>query len=371
MTRKQRSAKPTSALRHRWPIIKWAIVYVALIPAYALIYSFLPSHFYHSTLRDEFAMQAKETSLCADLRRTMIDGFRKRHGEATIVRKGLRLDPNDFTVTSLMPELDGFSFSLKTSTTLDDYPTLERMFHYRRVFLKRPAAVSEAGEMASELWEWSNPWKVVIDGTSSMEYAEFGFDDVFGSDDGQLTLLLPTWLTDEITAYFAAARGRDVSLSGRFLRMVYLSAVTVTTLGYGDIVPLTNCARLLISSEAVLGLVIIGFFINAAINKHNGDVIPERLHDALASGNCIRIRTVLEGRVSELAIRSVSFFVVDRHVYLCACDQDGHRRMFRMDKVEFILDATSNTPLAGSHSSGRSDDNNCDVRPEEDSPTVT
>jgi hypothetical protein len=46
-------------------------------------------------------------------------------------------------------------------------------------------------------------------------------------------------------------------------RMVYFSAVTITTLGYGDIVPITHGARNLVTAEAVAGVILIGLFLNA------------------------------------------------------------------------------------------------------------
>ncbi|WP_072060699.1 potassium channel family protein [Clostridium novyi] len=52
-----------------------------------------------------------------------------------------------------------------------------------------------------------------------------------------------------------------------YLRMIYLSCVTITTLGFGDIVPLTNITRLLISLESILGIVIIGLAVNTMFNK--------------------------------------------------------------------------------------------------------
>jgi hypothetical protein len=36
--------------------------------------------------------------------------------------------------------------------------------------------------------------------------------------------------------------------------MLYLSAITITTVGYGDIVPLTDTARVLVGIQAVYGL---------------------------------------------------------------------------------------------------------------------
>lgn len=47
------------------------------------------------------------------------------------------------------------------------------------------------------------------------------------------------------------------------VRMFHLSATTITTTGYGDIVPLTTMARILTGSEALLGTILMGLFIYA------------------------------------------------------------------------------------------------------------
>lgn len=49
----------------------------------------------------------------------------------------------------------------------------------------------------------------------------------------------------------------------QFLRMLYFSVVTITTVGYGDIVPLTILARVLVTLEAFLGPLLLGFFLAA------------------------------------------------------------------------------------------------------------
>lgn len=51
--------------------------------------------------------------------------------------------------------------------------------------------------------------------------------------------------------------------SGNYFRMLYFSAVTATTLGYGDIVPITQVARNAITLQSILGLCLIGFFLNS------------------------------------------------------------------------------------------------------------
>lgn len=54
-------------------------------------------------------------------------------------------------------------------------------------------------------------------------------------------------------------------------KWLYLSAVTITTLGFGDIVPLTNWARLLVAMEALLGVLFAGLFLASLANKYGSD----------------------------------------------------------------------------------------------------
>ena len=49
-----------------------------------------------------------------------------------------------------------------------------------------------------------------------------------------------------------------------WLRMFYFSCVCITTLGFGDIVPVSLTARMLIAIESILGIILIGYFLYAA-----------------------------------------------------------------------------------------------------------
>lgn len=48
-----------------------------------------------------------------------------------------------------------------------------------------------------------------------------------------------------------------------FVQSIYFSVVTITTLGYGDIVPVNDAARILTALEALLGLLFIGLYLNS------------------------------------------------------------------------------------------------------------
>lgn len=63
--------------------------------------------------------------------------------------------------------------------------------------------------------------------------------------------------------YFLGIKGDASAVTGHLARMMYLSAVVITTLGLGDIIPLTSLSRLLVALEAVTGVVFAGLFLNA------------------------------------------------------------------------------------------------------------
>ena len=81
------------------------------------------------------------------------------------------------------------------------------------------------------------------------------------------TFSLPSEENDQLNAVFAGIAGDPVTISKSFWRMTYFSATTITTTGFGDIVPLTPLARLMAAIEAALGIVIAGFFINVASSR--------------------------------------------------------------------------------------------------------
>jgi len=63
-----------------------------------------------------------------------------------------------------------------------------------------------------------------------------------------------------LVSFANATKGFPGGVAGNLGRMFYLSAVTITTLGLGDIVPLTNTTRLLVASEAMIGILLAGPF---------------------------------------------------------------------------------------------------------------
>ena len=62
---------------------------------------------------------------------------------------------------------------------------------------------------------------------------------------------------------------------GGFISNTYYSVVTITTLGYGDIVPKNSVAQVLATIEVILGVVFIGLFLNALSQQLSKKVSEE------------------------------------------------------------------------------------------------
>ncbi|MGC2200258.1 MAG: potassium channel family protein, partial [Stellaceae bacterium] len=67
--------------------------------------------------------------------------------------------------------------------------------------------------------------------------------------------------------YLLGFHGRSASFSYNIVRMVYLSAVVQTTLGLGDLIPMTTIARGMVTFQAIFGIVFAGLFINASTRR--------------------------------------------------------------------------------------------------------
>lgn len=70
-------------------------------------------------------------------------------------------------------------------------------------------------------------------------------------------------LYSQIVGFGEGYRGFPIGVKGHFLRMLYLSAGVATSSASGDILPVTSAARLLVTVEALLSLIIVGLFLNS------------------------------------------------------------------------------------------------------------
>jgi voltage-gated potassium channel len=60
----------------------------------------------------------------------------------------------------------------------------------------------------------------------------------------------------------------------RELRMLYFSLITITTVGYGDIVPTTNSARMFAATEAIVGQAYLLVMVSRLVALHASQTLP-------------------------------------------------------------------------------------------------
>ena len=69
--------------------------------------------------------------------------------------------------------------------------------------------------------------------------------------------------------YLDGYGGDPTAITDSYWRMLYFSIVVITTVGFGDIVPLTGLARALVAVEAIVGLLPVGLFLNSIAGRRN------------------------------------------------------------------------------------------------------
>lgn len=69
--------------------------------------------------------------------------------------------------------------------------------------------------------------------------------------------------------YLDGYGGDPTAISDSYWRMLYFSVAVITTIGFGDIVPMTNAARALVAVEAIAGVLLVGLFLNSIAGRRN------------------------------------------------------------------------------------------------------
>jgi hypothetical protein len=93
-------------------------------------------------------------------------------------------------------------------------------------------------------------------------------DNVFGGTFLELSISAQK----RLETLFDGMAGDPTAISGAYLRMLYFSAIVITTVGFGDIVPISNTSRAAVAAEAVLGIVLAGLFLNAVAFRASGRI---------------------------------------------------------------------------------------------------
>lgn len=280
------------------PLLTYGLLYAGVIVLFATLYWMLPGQFYHSTAMYEPVLAQDEIYIKTALQHALREQGQRNFPQGTIKVYGTEFPIVGLTVGDVSYEHGEFIvsvtienravWSLLPPIHIQPQSTVEVTIDQPDEFAIINASPYVLRRTRTEFSLLQNPFQHTdqeigvpfgasgnfrtADSSGEIEAApgspetnyggllrvtdSHGFFDIDG-------LRVSRRLLERMQAYADAKDGFAGRASGSFWRMLYLSTVTITTVGYGDTVPITPWARTLIAVEAVLGIVIIGLYLNA------------------------------------------------------------------------------------------------------------
>ncbi len=235
-------------------------IYVLLIPFFAAIYWIAPGqNFYAPYAKLEPSALADASKVAENIQRSLERSYRGQvqPGEGWhVAGSDIGIDRVDADDTGALT----FTVSFFATKLLKGEIVQSVGGPQLRVRISEQRIVTQLGQ--------ANICHLVSELSGGREASAFAFDFrmLFQAPDPALQAKVICWGGNEELAFehlLSGWSGNPSELAGAGWRTLYFSAITITTVGFGDIVPLTGLARLLAGIEAVLGWILAGLFLNA------------------------------------------------------------------------------------------------------------
>ncbi|MBU3130285.1 potassium channel family protein [Clostridium tagluense] len=246
------------------------LIYIFIILIFATIYSVMSNQFYHTTVRYEPTMREEENKLKNEISNDIKINFKfNNKGDSTF------LDSNKrwlFNINSLevynVEENNGLSIKINmlvTDTASQNNKGSTSTFISHLVLIDLNLT-NDIFQSKYSILRNGNVNKNHNFDIEDMKY--INYDSIFNikglnNSNNTVGIKISSSLNNEINDFVNESNGFRSKIQGIIFKMIYLSLVTITTLGFGDIVPITDLARLLVGIEAFLGVFIMGLFINS------------------------------------------------------------------------------------------------------------
>jgi hypothetical protein len=249
------------------PGIYYVVAYVLMIFLFAGVYCILPGRpFYHSTAQYEEGMKPDSAALLANLTQEVRTDLESQFGTSTPVIRGWRLDLSQFQIASISVRNFPDATILSAAAPVSFETSLGQVtarFDGDLALGPRPSMVTNG----TKLFFFQPP---SAETTWAIDFLprEPELADIFHPlDSGLATSTVAIELSpqswSQIVAFGDGYRGFPSRLPGQFWRMLYLSAGVSTSSALGDILPLTSLARGVMTLQALLSLLLVGFFLNS------------------------------------------------------------------------------------------------------------
>lgn len=247
----------------------WAFLYLALIPLAATVYWHLPAGSFHDqNLVFEGGLQGDRAALAGHLSYAI--GTRSLTQPWVAESEPVALIPSSEYVSEIRSAVDGRILLQIQGGYAGVRKSPIVSGHFLVWVVTDPAGYLKVGDKVNipvaDADSFSGappaggpapPISILLPPPSTNTVAE--------ADSGWL--VLPSNWYEGLLRLQRADAGDPHYASGLWWRMAYFSAVTITTVGFGDIAPVTTQARVFVAAEAILGIIFVGLFLNALATR--------------------------------------------------------------------------------------------------------
>jgi Ion channel len=273
-------------------------VYLGCIPVFGLLYAWaVPHGFVAPYARYEPSVRPDEMSVKGIIRRSLIGNTQWKFGDFR--KNSVRLGGNTYDLdsinvwflevlgtTSLKAVFDingccvvvynNANFRSEIEITIDVTDMQETEEGHDQNLHGQPSttiAIAEYKLHSTELSFWADDSKEKMLPLFDLLFSEnwnqgaMPIDTTKARGSGCTCIVTTKEEARQIESYVYGILGDSSELSGQIFRMIYLSSVVITTLGLGDIIPITAGARFLVGFEAVFGVTLAGLFFNSISHR--------------------------------------------------------------------------------------------------------
>jgi len=303
----------------------YAGTYILLIFVFATIYTTLPNNFYHSTVQYESSLNYDINDILNEIKNNIINSQKEYDGEKIIVNEKVSIDGNKLSVNSIKYE-DNNMISFEVGLVINDdskYGQVESIEKRKFMFpLENKVGIFNINNSNSMVYYFTLTSEERKDeALEDLDYKNHDINKslfpskyINGLDSPNLIMTMDSELFNKIISLKNAKNGFPSGLGklDNFGRMFYLSAVTITTVGYGDIVPITTVARNLISIEAILGVILVGLFLNSLSVRMSNSI--SKAEKEKEEEKMLPVKVAMYREIQIFLLRIVSFWS-DVHYY--------------------------------------------------------
>lgn len=251
-----------------------AILYFVAIPVFGFIYALMPNDFYQANATAEVRARDLKTEIEGQLLEIVSSVYRPSEHVADLHVASLRADQAEISFETPFRRSGARSRLTYRPVWTLELPALEeaeegpfRVYcRIERMPFSMSLALKHHNDGGTEYrWGALGAARISPDPDSTRAMGSRPFSTIEG------VVTLPDTLYSNIERYYSTAQGSPERLAGKLMRFTYLSAMTITTLGFGDIVPVSDRARFAVGCEAIYGVVMVGLFLNAVATRRQLD----------------------------------------------------------------------------------------------------